>query len=510
MKAEYKRDLQNNYLILEAPEQSKEDSYGLRMAEINEIPGLLRFQCVRKDGKLYLHYEITSKQQLKNKYEKKLLSGSDILFLLSGIRDALDALQKYLLSPEQLVFDPEYMYLDPGRGKVSLCYLPGKNDAPITFLAEFILKKLDHEDRKAVEIGYKFYQKASEENFSLKEALKEILLSEREAPELGAVRQKQEKEQYEYQEAQRGRKYSEPQKEYLNESAWQETQYDQDDQRKDQQKDYRKEHQKEYQKNYQKECQKEYQKEYRKEHREEYREDRPGTSDTVIHKERKKHSSFKRTADWLFERIHPALFIAALFILAILEVAFYFGLIELTEAGGVFFLLISVETLLNKRWRNKKENKQQNSRQKDLWWEDDEELYRKLQEEMYQKEDSRQESEESDEETRYLVPKMEKQGIRLICMQEDTEKRQPNIYVEQEVVYVGKQRDENDVVLNVPTVSRMHAWIGMQDECYCIKDLNSKNGTFLNGRRLKPQEQCEIHTGDIIRFAEVEYQVMQT
>ena len=77
MNAEYKRDLQNNYLILESPEDG-EDSYCLRMAETNEIAGLLSFHSARKDGRLYLHYEITSRQPLQSIYEKRLMSCRNI------------------------------------------------------------------------------------------------------------------------------------------------------------------------------------------------------------------------------------------------------------------------------------------------------------------------------------------------------------------------------------------------------------------------------------------------
>ena len=81
MNAEYKRDLQNNYLILEAPE-AEEDDYRLRMAEQNEISGLLPFHSARKNGILYLHYEITSRQTLESVYERWAMKIS--FFFLQG------------------------------------------------------------------------------------------------------------------------------------------------------------------------------------------------------------------------------------------------------------------------------------------------------------------------------------------------------------------------------------------------------------------------------------------
>ena len=177
MKAEYKRDLRDNYLILSALEEKEEDDYSIYMVEKNKIPGLLPVHRSRMDGALLLSYEITGKQPLASLYEQKQLGCADILLILSELGEILETLQKYLLSPENLVFDPEYIFLEPDGKKLSLCYAPGvKNEVSIRSLAEFILRRLDHKDAGAVAAGYRFYGKTLEENFSLQSSLKELLL----------------------------------------------------------------------------------------------------------------------------------------------------------------------------------------------------------------------------------------------------------------------------------------------------------------------------------------------
>ena len=52
MKAEYKRDLRDNYLILSALEEKEEDDYSIYMVEKNKIPGLLPVHRSRMDGAL--------------------------------------------------------------------------------------------------------------------------------------------------------------------------------------------------------------------------------------------------------------------------------------------------------------------------------------------------------------------------------------------------------------------------------------------------------------------------
>lgn len=49
-------------------------------------------------------------------------------------------------------------------------------------------------------------------------------------------------------------------------------------------------------------------------------------------------------------------------------------------------------------------------------------------------------------------------------------------------------------------VSRRHAMISLQNGSYCIEDLASANGTFVNGRRLPPQEPFPIRPGDELKL----------
>lgn len=49
-------------------------------------------------------------------------------------------------------------------------------------------------------------------------------------------------------------------------------------------------------------------------------------------------------------------------------------------------------------------------------------------------------------------------------------------------------------------VSRRHAIITPRNGGYVIEDLASANGTFVNGRRLKPQKPVAMNHGDEIKF----------
>ena len=58
---------------------------------------------------------------------------------------------------------------------------------------------------------------------------------------------------------------------------------------------------------------------------------------------------------------------------------------------------------------------------------------------------------------------------------------------------LGREQGRADVVLNHPHVSRIHAVIVAQGSRVTVADLNSANGTFVNGQRLTEQVQLEPH-----------------
>ena len=70
---------------------------------------------------------------------------------------------------------------------------------------------------------------------------------------------------------------------------------------------------------------------------------------------------------------------------------------------------------------------------------------------------------------------------------------------------VGKMKNRVDEVINDEGISRIHAMLKEQDGRYFISDLNSLNGTGLNGRLLEVNETAEITNGDTVSFANTSY-----
>lgn len=71
-------------------------------------------------------------------------------------------------------------------------------------------------------------------------------------------------------------------------------------------------------------------------------------------------------------------------------------------------------------------------------------------------------------------------------------------------VIVGCDAKKADCAIELPGISRMHARISKEEEEYYIKDLNSTNGTFVDGKELSCFELCRIKAGSKIILGNVE------
>jgi hypothetical protein len=69
-------------------------------------------------------------------------------------------------------------------------------------------------------------------------------------------------------------------------------------------------------------------------------------------------------------------------------------------------------------------------------------------------------------------------------------------------ITVGRGSTRNEINLSNPTVSRRHAQIAFEEGRYMLKALDDRNGTFVNGARVRQQT---LQDGDEIRFGRASY-----
>ena len=178
MEIRFDRDLRHNYMVLCGLRVTGD--YRLRMLSENTPAGLLRCSMRSINGDGYLYYEIDSRQPLKNRYADGNFGSEDLQRLLAGIRQLGDTLEEYLLDMEHVLFSTDHIYVDIRTGEFLFAYCPfseGEEDTDrkqaygFASFAEELLELLDPDDARAAQTAYLICELAGRGDMLLRDIL---------------------------------------------------------------------------------------------------------------------------------------------------------------------------------------------------------------------------------------------------------------------------------------------------------------------------------------------------
>lgn len=112
---------------------------------------------------------------------------------------------------------------------------------------------------------------------------------------------------------------------------------------------------------------------------------------------------------------------------------------------------------------------------------------------------------ESEEKKEQTIEKEQK--VKSLTLKFANDKRA--IIVGKPVFLIGKNAAQVDYVITANnTISRIHCKLFRTESGYSVMDMNSSNGTFLNGKRLETQTSAELHNGDLLRLSNIDFNVV--
>lgn len=175
MRVRYQRDMNHNYLVILGKSDIADVDYQVKMLMNNNIEGILNFHTRQVDNKLEYYYEISSKQPLSRILERRFITADEIRTILWRINAIIGETEKYLLDYNKTILKPDYIYLDPEAFKIYLCLdLEGEGEFSDSLreLLQIFLKKVNHEDNESVALAYNLYQETVKDNFKMENLMR--------------------------------------------------------------------------------------------------------------------------------------------------------------------------------------------------------------------------------------------------------------------------------------------------------------------------------------------------
>lgn len=114
----------------------------------------------------------------------------------------------------------------------------------------------------------------------------------------------------------------------------------------------------------------------------------------------------------------------------------------------------------------------------------------------------------------YMDPKdfetsvMLEETPKLACLIGCGDNSQEKIFIDKSSFIIGRVKSQSDYISLNGAVGKLHAEITNKEGTFFMKDLNSRNGTFINGERIVSNVEHSIQNNDRIAFANSEYKFL--
>ena len=454
MRAEYKRDMNHNYLILYGEDEINTDSYQVRMLVGNVIPSLLKCRIQGMDGRFLVYFDITSKQALSALYEEKKMGVEDLRLIFGGFVKAMEDAAEYLMNPGQFIISPEYIYTDIEKQEIYFCMMPGYEKdikEQFQFLTEYILPKIDHQDQDAVILGYGVYKRAMEDSFHLEHIKEELYKTQ---GQQGTTTTKAEQMKTESEQRQESEDFN-PEEE----GFWENEEINQE---------------------------------------------------FVRDGEKSKRLSPPQKTGVIVLAAILLCGIAATTLmgyLPYLETGTILGIIIVLVACVMLFVYVS--KIKKKPGALRQGREEERDKPKGITG--------KV---------PTDQTDQSQNTIQSVVKSTNKPVVKSSQLHADYGEtvvlsagavsgpaslvsKEPGelatIYINEDLTVIGKLETACDAVISLPTVSRIHAKIKKKEDAYYLTDMNSRNGTAVNGRLLLPDEEYQLEPEDEVDFAQARY-----
>lgn len=160
---EFVNDLCCNYLTV--PYEGDGQEFALRMMTENATDEFLPVELRRIDGQSLLYYNISGMQNMEALYTERQVDRKDFRTFMWQLHEAMELSSELFLSGDGICLEPSCIFRDLGEDRWKLVYIPGQDAGRAKVaqrekekLAEFLVMHMDHGDKELTDTVYRFYE----------------------------------------------------------------------------------------------------------------------------------------------------------------------------------------------------------------------------------------------------------------------------------------------------------------------------------------------------------------
>lgn len=159
MEIEFVRNQNRSSVCIRLTEE-RTCAYECSMLSYHQLPCLLPVNIRYVDEYLCVEYELSGMQPLSSFFQHHRFTEEQIEWLIGSLCEAQAVLLEYMLSPDGLLLEPAYVFIDPLSRHIRFCYQPGERasvEQNVRHVLQYILDHVDYTDQRAVTMAYALY-----------------------------------------------------------------------------------------------------------------------------------------------------------------------------------------------------------------------------------------------------------------------------------------------------------------------------------------------------------------
>ena len=136
------------YMVIEKETMETDMDIDIKMLENNHIEPLLPVKIRHIDNRSLYYYDVTSRQQLSKIYEYRKLSRKNVDNILKSLNEMVDAVNEYMLNLNCIILKTDCIYVDVSKDKLYFAYGNEQEDSSfqqeLKRLFDYVIEHFDH------------------------------------------------------------------------------------------------------------------------------------------------------------------------------------------------------------------------------------------------------------------------------------------------------------------------------------------------------------------------------
>lgn len=168
LQVEYRKEGMQNYMVVSCPKEYTEN-YESMLMQYHEIPYIVPYEVREINGICELYYRLRYRTTLRSVMGHLPFTVQRLTNMIASVVAVLETAEEFLFDAGHILWNPDYIFIEADTGRLQFCSYPEmqKDEIPLKKLLAEWIEQTDKKDEAAIMYLLQFYNLVTEPDCSL-------------------------------------------------------------------------------------------------------------------------------------------------------------------------------------------------------------------------------------------------------------------------------------------------------------------------------------------------------